>query len=141
MGFVYRLKCSETGLVYYGSTSATSYKIRQWRGYKSCACKDFVNPEVLICIDNLEDGIYQLVEEWYIQNNECINVRSKFNKKNKEYRKKHYIENQDKFREIAKEYYLNNKAKKKQYYLDNKEKIKQKAKQYYLDNKAEKNIE
>mgnify|MGYP003653236920 CR=1 FL=1 len=88
MCFVYRLKCSVTGKVYYGSCKRKKYEYRQMTGYDDCSCKDFINPEVLICLDNLDENIYKLVEEWYIQNNECVNKMGKYtNLSKKEYTK------------------------------------------------------
>ena len=102
MGLVYRLTCSETGRIYYGSTTKTMEK-RKWNGWTSCSSKDFINPIIEVIEDDVADDILLDREYWYIQNNECVNLLGKY-------------------RHLSKEEYK--KAYNKQYRIDNKERIK-----------------
>ena len=69
---VYKLTCSETGKIYYGSTG-NPINVRQNKGWSNCACKDFVNPEIEE-IEHIEDKHDRLMKEnEYIMNNECVN--------------------------------------------------------------------
>ena len=69
---VYKLTCSETNKIYYGSTKMTLEQ-RKSKGWYKCACKDFVNPkmECMETVDNLDE--LETRENDYILNNECVN--------------------------------------------------------------------
>ena len=69
---VYKLTCSETKQIYYGSTKMTLKK-RKNKGWYKCSCKDFINPlmECIEVVDNLEE--LEMRENHYIMNNECVN--------------------------------------------------------------------
>tara|TARA_R110002074_G_scaffold123058_1_gene258275 strand:+ start:99 stop:626 length:528 start_codon:yes stop_codon:yes gene_type:complete len=69
---VYKLTCSETNQIYYGSTKMT-LKERKNKGWYKCSCKDFINPlmECIEVVDNLEE--LEIRENHYIMNNECVN--------------------------------------------------------------------
>jgi len=69
---VYKLTCSETGKVYYGSTKNT-LKVRKSKGWYTCSCKDFVNPniELVETVDDLNNLLER--EDYYIRNFECVN--------------------------------------------------------------------
>jgi len=74
--FIYKLTCSETNKVYYGATKNTP-KYRKARGHYKCACKDFINPKIeTIEKCNSIEEMYKR-EKYYIQNNECVNVKCK----------------------------------------------------------------
>ena len=73
---IYKLTCSETGNIYYGSTG-NDIKKRREKGWYHCTCKDFVNPKMEV-MEHIEDNVERLKKEAeYIQNNECVNVNSK----------------------------------------------------------------
>lgn len=104
MGLVYDQICSETGLRYFGITTQTM-KERIWKGWKKCTCKNFIKPIITILEDNIDDDKLIDRENWYIQNNECVNLQGKYkNMTKKEYR----IINKDIIKERNKQYYLDN---------------------------------
>lgn len=85
---VYKLTCSETKQIYYGSTKMT-LKERKNKGWYKCSCKDFINPlmECIEVVDNLEE--LEMRENHYIMNNECVNKQVAFlNEKYKKIRDK-----------------------------------------------------
>tara|TARA_R110000787_G_scaffold84609_1_gene181215 strand:- start:186 stop:770 length:585 start_codon:yes stop_codon:yes gene_type:complete len=135
MGVVYKKICSETGQVYYGKFEGT-WKQRYQRGWETCSCKNFVNPtHEFIEIDIPNDKLKER-EDYYINNNECVNLMGKYiHLTRAEYDKQHYINNKDIIIKKNKQYYIDNKdtiiKKKKQYYIDNPEY----HKQYRIDNK------
>ena len=69
---VYKLTCSETNKIYYGSTKMT-LKERKGKGWYHCACKDFINPKMdcMETVDNLDE--LEIRENHYILNYECVN--------------------------------------------------------------------
>ena len=90
---VYKLTCSETNKIYYGSTK-TTLEQRKNKGWYKCSCKDFINPkmECIEIVDNLDE--LEIRENYYIMNNECVNKNMAYSDqklrkiKNKEWREK-----------------------------------------------------
>lgn len=71
-GYIYKLICSKTSKVYYGS----SFNIkRHYKGWYKCSCKDFVKPiyEIIETLENTTKDELLLRENYYICNNECVN--------------------------------------------------------------------
>ena len=132
MGVVYRLKCSETGQVYYGKFQDT-WRDRCRSGWSVCSCKYFVNPtHEFIEIDIPNDKLKER-EDYYIQNFECVNIQSKYSHLPKaEWSKQYYVDNIEKRKQYDKQYRIDNKEitkqRNKQYYADNKHRINQKIK-------------
>ena len=101
---VYKLTCSETNKLYYGSTKMTLEQ-RKNKGWYKCSCKDFINP-IMECIEVVDDlDELEQREQFYITNNECVNknmaystelnkkiVYDKWRETNKEHIRKHYIQ-------------------------------------------------
>ena len=139
MGVVYRLKCSETGQVYYGKFKGT-WKQRCSTGWSNMTCRDFINPtHEFIEIDIPNDKLVER-ENWYINNNECVNLLGKYiHLTVKEYNKQYRINNKEIIKQQNKQYYADNIEKRKQYGIDNKEIIAKKKKQYWIDNKERMN--
>lgn len=80
IGYIYKLTCSETGDIYYGSTTQTLQQ-RLWK-HKShdnnCVSKKFINPtiEELCQVEFIEGDKTPLLakEKEYIVNNKCVNL-------------------------------------------------------------------
>lgn len=76
-GYIYKLVCSETGDVYYGSTrSDPIYRYKQHlRQRNICSSKCLKNPTMHIL--EIKEGIskveLELIEKHYILNNTCVN--------------------------------------------------------------------
>ena len=69
---VYKLTCSKTNEIYYGSTKMTLEE-RKSKGWYKCSCKDFINPK-MECIEKVENlDELEIRENHYIMNNECVN--------------------------------------------------------------------
>ena len=103
--FVYKLTCSETNKVYYGATKNTPEQ-RKSKGHNKCTCKDFVNPtiEIVEKCNSIEE-MYER-EKYFIQNNECVNIKCKIiDKKAREqfYAQQYRLKNPEKIKQINKE--------------------------------------
>jgi len=89
-GYIYRVECSHTGQIYIGSTvgkeAEKALKIRKGKGYKTCACKNFVNPTISL-LDTIEDCPctrylpLRILEQEYIEKEDCINVNRAYTTK------------------------------------------------------------
>ena len=77
---VYKLTCSKTNKVYYGSTK-NDIKFRRGKGHKKCACSDFITPKLEL-VEKVSD-LNKLEERelYYIKNFDCVNVNGKGNNK------------------------------------------------------------
>lgn len=136
-GKIYKIICSETGDVYYGSTIKTL--IRRFDAHNNkgndCASKNFVNPmielvELYPCNSKLE---LRKREQYFIDNNECVNIIKSYiseedrKERDNKNRKRYYEDTREKQLEFMKKYHQDNKEKRneytRQYRLDNKEKI------------------
>lgn len=106
---IYKKTCSETGKVYFGSTS-NELSVRKNKGHYHCACKDFINPTMEIVEDasNMTKDERLLRENYYILNFECVNKNMA--KQTEELKKK----KQYKWREENKEKLKNNMIKYRQ---------------------------
>jgi hypothetical protein len=97
---IYKIICSETNRIYYGSTTQKlnhrlNHHTAKRKSGRNCLTRDFVEPKIylveLVECDNKKDLL--LRENYYIDNFECVNkkraFRSKEDKKqyNKEYLK------------------------------------------------------
>ena len=93
-GIIYKLTCSDTNKIYYGSTQQTlTNRFRSHRKSGNvCRSKGFVNPTIEE-VETIEfENINELLEReaFYIKNNECVNfkvplrVRSEWFQDNKE---------------------------------------------------------
>tara|TARA_R110000803_G_scaffold33156_1_gene72712 strand:+ start:285 stop:860 length:576 start_codon:yes stop_codon:yes gene_type:complete len=135
MGVVYKKICSETGLIYYGKFKGT-WDERCRQGWSRCSCEYFVNPtHEFIEIDIPNDKLFER-EQFYINNNECVNIMGKYIHLTKaEYFKQYRINNKDIIKKNQRQYNIDNKEKRKQYNIDNKERIKKHNKQYRIDNR------
>lgn len=75
-GYIYQLKCSKTGKIYFGSTVNPMKRLHQHLSYRNnTASKNFVNPKMTILetID-FEDRVeLNLLEKDYITNHKCVN--------------------------------------------------------------------
>lgn len=69
---IYKLTCSKTGKIYYGSTK-NSLNYRASKGYHRCTCKDFVDykKEVIEFVENIDNLLER--EAYYIANYPCVN--------------------------------------------------------------------
>lgn len=79
VGIVYKLTCSETGNIYFGSTIRPLNQ-RLWKHKahdNTCVSRDFINPiiEKLCDVEYLENDKTELLkkEREYIENYECVN--------------------------------------------------------------------
>ena len=75
-GYIYQLKCSKTGNIYFGSTINPTNRYAQHTGPKNnTASSNFVNPKMKILEEiDFEDRVeLNLLEKDYITNNECVN--------------------------------------------------------------------
>lgn len=75
---IYKLTCSETGKVYFGSTTQQIGERKRFHNFhKNCACKDFINPMIEIVekvkCETKEDLFWR--ERYYIENNRCVNTK------------------------------------------------------------------
>lgn len=147
----------DNNIVYYGSTTQTLNK--RWSKHKSdikninnkkyvCKCSEILlkygveNCKCEIIEQYPCNNIKELNEreQYYIQNNKCVNRQfSKTLEDIKNRQKKYYNDNKDIILYKTKEYNDENKdnisKQKKIYYSTNKEKIKEKTKEYYKNNK------
>ena len=73
---VYKLTCSTTNKVYYGSTK-NDIVFRRSKGHYNCACGDFVNPKLELV--ELVIDLTKLYERelYYIKNFDCVNINGK----------------------------------------------------------------
>jgi len=128
-GKIYRLACTSTLDIYYGSTIQTlnDRLIDHRKSSNSCESKNFVDPVIELIEDYPCNNKRELEkkEQYYIDNNECINkIKSYVSEEdrienNKKYCKKYHQDNREKQNE-----------KRKKYREENKEKIKEYARQY-----------
>ena len=151
-GKIYKLTCDDVNLVYYGSTikklqdrlgnhkapsnATVSRTMRDIGGLKIELVEEYP------CNSRRE---LEQREQYYIDNNECINFKPAFitkeqkEERNKEYKKEYQKANRDKINQKLKEYQKANKEKlkekRKQYYEANKEKIKEKMREYWHANR------
>jgi hypothetical protein len=76
IGYVYKLTCSETGDIYFGSTVNLISRYRQhcWKDNK-CMSRYLIKPtlDVLETKINISRDELRLIEKNYILNNTCIN--------------------------------------------------------------------
>ena len=164
-GIIYKIECTETGEVYYGSTT-NRYLCNRMAQHKS-AFKRYQNGlhEYMTSFYIIERGNYshslietiecddkkqlEARERFYIENNECINKiivgrtgkeRYEANKEERqEYYKIHYEANKDAIKARVKKYSENNREKVLEkhriYYAANKEHKKEYDKTYIETNK------
>ena len=72
----YKLTCSESGKVYYGSTKLSLVERKgRHRNLKNCECKDFINPtiELMDVFETREKMLYG--ERLLIEDNDCVNIK------------------------------------------------------------------
>jgi len=139
---VYKLTCSETGKIYYGSTKQT-LENRKQKGWQRCSCEDFVNPtiELVETVNDLDNLLER--EDYYIRNFECINKYRVMitDEEKKEYFRQYRKDNREKVMARMKAYREKNRdrinAKRRELYNKNKDMILAKDKQY-RDNNREK---
>jgi len=141
-GKIYKIECNITNEVYYGSTvKSLSERIRQHKKQRNCSAINIIDRGKYTCkiIEEFPcDTVQELEarERWYIENNECINLRVPGRT-----RQEWCEDNKVYIAQKAKEYNENNKveiaAKKKKYYEKNKDEIAQKLKEYREANKVE----
>ena len=134
MGVVYKKTCSDSGLIYYGKFEGT-WEHRCSAGWSDCSCEYFVNPtHEFIEIDIPNDKLVER-EQFYINNNECVNIMGKYSHLTKaEYDKQYNINNKESITKRNKQYRIDNPEYFKQYQIDNKETIAKQKKQYRIDN-------
>jgi len=124
-GKIYKLICTSTGDVYYGST-IQSLNVRLSKHHcksSTCSSKTFINPKIYL-LENVpcnSKAELEAIERKYIENNECINkhvpgrtqkeYREDNKEKGKERNKKYYLENNEKLNEKVKKYREENKEK------------------------------
>ena len=75
---IYKMTCSESNKVYYGSTTQPICERRVSHNFhKNCACKDFINPIIEIVekvkCETKEELFWR--ERYYMENNECVNKK------------------------------------------------------------------
>jgi len=101
-GKIYRIICEETGRQYIGSTCSTLVKrLSGHKRSKRCACKDFINPKIILIEDYPCERKEQLLmrERYHMENMDCINIRRsiiskeerKINDQNKYIRRKEFL--------------------------------------------------
>jgi len=121
IGHIYKLKCSETGKVYIGSTIGTLKK-RLWQHQgksNSCASRDFIKPTIQL-IETIEYTDYEKLlwrERFHIDTTECVNqVRPIITKEEKkESDKKYNEERKEERRAFDKKYYEKHKEERLEY--------------------------
>jgi len=142
-GKIYKLICSETLNIYYGSTIQPLK--RRLKNHKletnSCESKNFVEPIIELVEDYACNNELELRkrEQYYIDNNECINKIRAYRteeqriKQKKECDKEYNEKHKERLTKQKKEYREKNKEKKnetdRKYYLDNKQKIAERMKE------------
>ena len=92
----YKMTCSETGKVYYGSTKRGLVERKGGhRNDKACECRDFVNPtiELVDVFLSKKDMLY--AERLLIEDNDCVNIKIPIKSKEeiKEYKDNWYQQN------------------------------------------------
>ena len=123
-GKIYRIICEETGRQYIGSTCSTLTKrLSGHKRRKTCSCKDFINPKIILIEDYPCERKDQLLmrERYWMENLECVNIRRsiiseeerKINHQNKYIRRKDIIGERSKQRYIDNKEKINNHAKEK----------------------------
>jgi len=108
IGYIYKLTCSESGNVYYGSTTDPLRRYKQHqRVNNTCKSKELINPDIdlLECISIQDRDLFKkellTLERKYIENNNCVNKNIPLRtneeryrdiiKKNPNYQKEQYI--------------------------------------------------
>ena len=120
MPIVYCIECNITGEKYYGSTKSTlSIRMNSHRCKSNGACSKKIierDDYVVYTLHEYETELEaKLKEDWYIDNNECINQQrvcltdEERKQYNKEYKKIYRQENKEQILERNKEYYQKNK--------------------------------
>lgn len=147
-GRVYCITCNSTGMKYYGSTE-TSLKLRlkhheaNHRRYKkgksNLTCSSYqilenknYSIEEMELVNIVDENDLLKRERYYIESNDCVNVRIPLRT-----RKEYYRDNHEKFLQNAREWYddEDNKNRKRAYYQANKERLKAKSLQRYYEKK------
>ena len=80
IGYIYKLICSESNKVYYGSTTNPVKRYHQHCSpNNNCSSKILVKPDFnileCVCVEDREEFFKELKlrEKYYIKNNECVN--------------------------------------------------------------------
>ena len=142
-GKIYKLFCNESNLVYYGSTITTlKHRLSQHRTNKkgTSISRIMINPQIELLEDYPCNSKKELEvrERFYIENNECINMKIP-GRTNKEW----IDDNKEILKQKKKEYYKLNKEKlndkSKKYRENNKDKMKELNQKYYEMNKEKHN--
>jgi len=108
-GKIYKLVCSETGDVYYGSTIRTlKYRLNNHRCKSNdCESKYFVDPVIELIEDYPCNNKRKLEkrEQYYIDNNDCVNKLKSYITKEQliEYKKKYREDNKEKLNQKKRE--------------------------------------
>ena len=134
-GKIYKLICSETLNIYYGSTIRTlKQRLRKHRCKDNdCQSKYFVEPVIELIEDYPCNNRRELEkrEQYFIENFECVNKYKSYmsEEDRKEYDKKYHQDNKEYYKEYMKKYIKENREKLnekvKKYREENKEKIKE----------------
>ena len=111
-GKIYKLFCNESNLVYYGSTTQIlKHRLCQHRTNKKGASisRIMINPQIELLEDYPCNSKKELEvrERFYIENNECINMKIPGRTK-KECNQKYYQINKEKHNEYYKKKYKEN---------------------------------
>tara|TARA_R110001599_G_scaffold342754_1_gene564839 strand:- start:101 stop:766 length:666 start_codon:yes stop_codon:yes gene_type:complete len=152
-GKIYKLFCNESNLVYYGSTITNlNHRLSQHKTNKkgTSISRIMINPQIEL-IENFPCNSKKELEQrerYFIENNECINIKipgrtkQEYRENNKEIFKQkqneYYKLNKEKLNEKSKKYRENNKDKMKElhqkWYKLNKEKYNEYTKKKYIEN-------
>ena len=77
IGYIYRLICSETGNLYFGSTTSPDKRYRKHKSkFNKCSSRVLINPtmEIIETVNGTRDEL-ELIEKNYILNNTCVNIK------------------------------------------------------------------
>ena len=124
-GKIYKLVCSETGNIYYGSTCDTLKQ--RLRSHKNpgniCSSKSFINPKIYLIKDFPCNSKKELTDEEskYIKDLDCVNIVIP-NRTHKQWK----LDNVEKIKKQRKQHRLDIADKIKQYRLDNRERANKK---------------
>ena len=143
-GKIYKLVCSETGNIYYGSTIKTlKHRLKKHKAKNNtCSSKSFINPTIHLIKNYPCNSKQELRDEEakYIKDLECVNInipgrtRKEYYKDNENKLKQWRLDNAEKLKQYRFDNAEKQKEFNKQYRLDNLEKIKEQKKQWYLNN-------
>jgi hypothetical protein len=155
---IYEIRCNITNQSYYGSTTQKylSSRLSQHKAHYKKWLKN-KNNSCLSSFEIIKNGDYKIIlvenvecknkdelikkEQYYIDNNDCINKINAFMDitKCKIKKKEYYENNKDKINKNNIKYYEDNKdtikIRRKKIYQDNKDTIKIRRKKIYQDNK------